>query len=1186
MDSFRKLRGISLTLVLACAPLAAITVDTQSVTITYKVGTSGPNTGTVNISNATHVTARISKNIQGDGSLSTLSVGDAPGVFTKSYSDTAVYIGTDPNILHPLSQRGPASYMGAMLLISADGCNECISVALTLNITNGGSVNITYNGSPVPSSGIALFTGVGGFTTAILTLTSTQPSAFTVTSNQTWLTVNPGSGNLVGSQTVQINANSAGLPAGANTATVTVSAGGISTAIPVTLNVGTGGGISLYPNPLNFQYSTSGGFTSGQTQYVTISGMSATATVSATASSNPVWLLVGGNTSATFPAGTTQIPISVNPAVLNLTVGSTYQGSVQIITSENTSATLQVTLSITSTGGTSGSLSFSVAAPGSPAPAPQQITISGSGTFSAFPSVNNCGQGWIQVSPSGGTLTSVPTALTVQVFPGNIGYGTCTGSISISSTGILQNGTNFQSVSVTMTIGSGTVVGGLVAAPAALTFNLPPGASQSQQLIINGNGTSFTAQAIGTNLTVFPTTGTTPAILTVSASSSSSSGTITLTSSLGTQNVNVTVNVPTGNVLYSTSNPASIAYNYQGSQLPIQNISINASGDNTGNSLGFSVVSAPSYVSYTVTSTTTPSAIGIAINTNQLMGGLNTGNIVLSATTSSNQMTIPVTVLAPGSQGLSVTPNPLNMSAQQFDGPVSQNLSVSGLSGSAFNATALSTGNWLSVSPNSGTSPATLTVTASPSTLAASSTPYQGTVTISASGSSVAVPVNLTVSTTGASSPVLTVTPASLSFSYRMGDPAPATQAINLTTTNGSVNFTATPSVGWISLSQTSGTTPSTLNVTLNTAMLTQGSQTGTVTITATGATGSPQTVTITANVTSPPMLTLNAGTTAFTYRTGDPAPAPQTVQVGSSGSTLPFILVASSAPWLTVDPTSGITPATITLTVDPTQVQVGNYSATVTFSSTGAADQMLTVLLNVTAPLPTVSEVRNGASNLPGPVSPGEIIVITGTSLGSDPLTNYMLEDDVYATKLANTRVLVGGYAAPMVYASSSQVAAIVPYELAGKTSTFVQVEYLGQRSNAETVQMANTAPGVFTPNSAVMVPSPVILNQDGSTNSPDNTESAGRLITVLCTGEGQTIPAGINGKLADGSVLPAPVLPVTASINGMDATVQSYGAAPGQVAGIMQVQILVPAGATSGDLVLHIGGNDSQPGVTVFIR
>jgi uncharacterized protein (TIGR03437 family) len=219
-----------------------------------------------------------------------------------------------------------------------------------------------------------------------------------------------------------------------------------------------------------------------------------------------------------------------------------------------------------------------------------------------------------------------------------------------------------------------------------------------------------------------------------------------------------------------------------------------------------------------------------------------------------------------------------------------------------------------------------------------------------------------------------------------------------------------------------------------------------------------------------------------------------------------------------------------------------------------------------------------------PGPIAPGLVIAITGSALGQDPATQFTLNGDLLPTIIANTRVRVSGYLAPMISASSTQVLAIVPYEIAGKTSSFVEVEYLGQRSNGFTVQVANTAPGVFTADGSGQGQAKV-TNQDGSPNSSDNPSPVNQVISVLATGEGQTMPAGIDGKLNDGDVSPMPVLVVTASINGVPAAVQAYGGAPGLVAGTLKVDILVPSGATTGDLVLHIGGNDSQAGATVFI-
>ena len=177
----------------------------------------------------------------------------------------------------------------------------------------------------------------------------------------------------------------------------------------------------------------------------------------------------------------------------------------------------------------------------------QQVTISGSGFYSAFASTSSCGQGWLQVSPNSGQLSTFATTLTVSVIPGSLSAGTCTGTISLSASGgLFSNGTSSQTINVTMVIG-GSTVSGPVASPASLVFNLPAGSTQqqSQTFIVNGNGTAYNAQAFGTNLNVSPTSGTTPAVVTVTAGSGSSSGTIVVTSSLGTQNVGVTVNALT-----------------------------------------------------------------------------------------------------------------------------------------------------------------------------------------------------------------------------------------------------------------------------------------------------------------------------------------------------------------------------------------------------------------------------------------------------------------------------------------------------------------------------------------------------------------------------------------------------------------------------------------------------------------
>ena len=80
--------------------------------------------------------------------------------------------------------------------------------------------------------------------------------------------------------------------------------------------------------------------------------------------------------------------------------------------------------------------------------------------------------------------------------------------------------------------------------------------------------------------------------------------------------------------------------------------------------------------------------------------------------------------------------------------------------------------------------------------------------------------------------------------------------------------------------------------------------------------------------------------------------------------------------------------------------------------------------------------------------------------------------------------------------------------------------------------------------------------------------------------------MPAGVDGKPA-AAPLPQPVAAVTVTLGGVAAEVRYAGGAPGLIAGVMQVNVVVPDGlAGSVPLVLTVGGVASQGGVTVAVR
>jgi len=212
------------------------------------------------------------------------------------------------------------------------------------------------------------------------------------------------------------------------------------------------------------------------------------------------------------------------------------------------------------------------------------------------------------------------------------------------------------------------------------------------------------------------------------------------------------------------------------------------------------------------------------------------------------------------------------------------------------------------------------------------------------------------------------------------------------------------------------------------------------------------------------------------------------------------------------------------------------------------------------------ISSVVDSASESAIPFSPGKIAVIYGSGLGPAQLAINQPVNGYFGDQLAGTTVSFRGVSAPIYYASATQVAAIVPYEISGSTSVPVEVSYQGQLSAPFNVSFAPVSPGLFTANATGAGQAAAINVVDGTLNTAANPVKIGAYISLYATGEGQTSPNGIDGKLSPSMLpIPAPVQKVTATVGGIAATVAYAGAVPGVVAGLMQVNIQIPASSTN---------------------
>jgi len=248
---------------------------------------------------------------------------------------------------------------------------------------------------------------------------------------------------------------------------------------------------------------------------------------------------------------------------------------------------------------------------------------------------------------------------------------------------------------------------------------------------------------------------------------------------------------------------------------------------------------------------------------------------------------------------------------------------------------------------------------------------------------------------------------------------------------------------------------------------------------------------------------------------------------------------------------------------------------------------------LSITARFRTPSRetyaVVNAASYAPTGVAPGEIVAIFGENLG--PATPVLLQldsDGKVKTQLGGTRVYFDGVAAPLISVSATQIGAVAPYSLAGRSVTQVRIERPGFTFPLLAAAVREAAPGIFSLDMSGRG-SGAILNEDGVTvNSPASPALRGSVVSIFATGCGTTDPPGEDGSVPVG-VLPKPRLPVRVTIGGASAKIEYAGAAPHYVSGVLQINARVPKNIDPGDhvpVVLYCGPYSSLPAITMAVR
>jgi uncharacterized protein (TIGR03437 family) len=231
-----------------------------------------------------------------------------------------------------------------------------------------------------------------------------------------------------------------------------------------------------------------------------------------------------------------------------------------------------------------------------------------------------------------------------------------------------------------------------------------------------------------------------------------------------------------------------------------------------------------------------------------------------------------------------------------------------------------------------------------------------------------------------------------------------------------------------------------------------------------------------------------------------------------------------------------------------------------------------------------------------PDILSPGAIVTLFGRGMGPREGVAFQLVDERLPTSLGGTRVLLNGEAVPILYASYWQVNVILPYSLAVGARPKIQVESKGTAGD-ELVPAFVTRTGIsiFRLDYSPRRPA-AALNEDGTINSPGNPAQKGSRVVLFGTGGGATVPPSTAGEVTP--LAPRPLeqsTEVEVRVGQVLATVEYAGAAPGLLAGVIQINVKLPdvipqiEGFPPGVVPLWVGISTASyyPGyVTVAVR
>jgi subtilase family serine protease len=423
---------------------------------------------------------------------------------------------------------------------------------------------------------------------------------------------------------------------------------------------------------------------------------------------------------------------------------------------------------------------------------------------------------------------------------------------------------------------------------------------------------------------------------------------------------------------------------------------------------------------------------------------------------------------------------------------------------------------------------------------------------------------------------ILQVSPSNLSFAaiQASGSPSPLSLAIS-NTGGGTATWSASASQSWVVLSQTSGTAPSAVTVTADPSGLTAGMYTATITVTATGASNSPQTVQVTLVVSLP----------------SNPVPAITSLSPASvTAAAADFTLTVSGVNFISnsmvnwngsARPTTFVSSMQLTAAIPAADVATaGTVQVTVTNPAPGGGTSTA-VNFTINNPAPSISSLMPATAAVGGG---GFTLTLAGSGFVSGSVVRWNGTDRT-TTFVSSGQLTAAIAAADNAAAGTAQVTVFNPTPGGGASSA---------------LSFTVAAPGAIvkisgdTQSVTVNTQTAPLVVQ---VNSASGLGLAGVTVNFTVTAGNATLSAGSAVTGANGQAqvtvtmgtVAGPVA-VSASVSGIaGAAVFNLTAAPGQPANLTVIsgnnQSVAAGAALPAAVVIKVTDqyNNPAPGVTV---